>query len=175
MINLSSPSDFQQETSEETDEGFRNEYFFLSNFSPSLIEIEYRDNKFVMGTGEHVFQAMKISASSWSEQQKMSWLNKLSKDNNPMSAKRLGRTININRNKWDSSSYRMMERTQELKYSQNTFLKNKLIETGNVKLVEYNTWKDLLWGADLTTREGKNQLGVILMSLRANYAVAFSK
>ena len=45
-----------------------------------------------------------------------------------------------------------------------TVLAQKLIETGNAKLVEGNCWGDKFWG--VCKGEGKNNLGLILMKVR---------
>ncbi len=50
------------------------------------------------------------------------------------------------------------------KFSQNKELKDKLLATGQAKLVEH-TDRDKYWG-DGGNGEGKNRLGILLMKLR---------
>ena len=54
------------------------------------------------------------------------------------------------------------------KFSQNTDLKQKLIDTYPNILVEGNTWGDTYWGVDITkpNKPGNNKLGEILMEVR---------
>lgn len=153
----------------ETNAGFRNDYFFLSNFSSSPITINYHGHEFTMATGEHVFQAMKIAYCPWHEEVIIKWLTALSNNQDPLYSKKMGRTIKTDVKKWDAYSTMMMKRTQELKYQQNSALKDKLVGTGDLILVEYNTWGDKLWGVDSRDGEGDNKLGKILMELRTQF------
>lgn len=153
----------------ETSKGFTNENFFLSNFSVSPIAIKYLGHDFVMATGEHVFQGMKVADSFLSDKEKCEWLKQLSHNNDPLYSKRMGRGIKIDVQKWNAHATVMMQRTQELKYSQNSDLKRKLIETDDLILVEYNTWGDTIWGVDNRKGGGENRLGQILMNLRTRF------
>ncbi len=49
----------------------------------------------------------------------------------------------------------------------NPNLRTQLLETGNIALVEGNTWGDIFFGFDLLTGEGQNHLGRILMKIRS--------
>lgn len=51
------------------------------------------------------------------------------------------------------------------KFSQNEFLKQKLIATGREWLEEGNTWGDITWGT--VDGVGNNYLGKILMAVRS--------
>ena len=50
------------------------------------------------------------------------------------------------------------------KFTQNTDLLKKLLDTGDAELVEGNTWGDRVWG--VCKGEGENRLGKILMRIR---------
>lgn len=50
------------------------------------------------------------------------------------------------------------------KFTQNKELKQKLLETGDRKIIEH-TDRDKYWG-DGGNGEGKNRLGILLMKLR---------
>lgn len=144
---------------------FKGDYFFLSNFAPSPITIDYKGEEYSMPTGEHCFQAMKIGASEWDEWKTKSWLRHMSQAPTPSKSKYLGRSIQINVEKWNTMSYACMVRTQKLKYNQNPELAEKLLLTGSRTLIEGTEWGDKLWGVD-EKGVGENLLGKILMSLR---------
>jgi putative phage-type endonuclease/ribA/ribD-fused uncharacterized protein len=152
--------------SAESISSFKNEYFFLSNFSESPIVINYGGTEYIMPTGEHCFHAMKMAATDMTEPEKHEWLAAMSQAKTPNESKRLGRSIKIDAEKWDRISYGCMARTQYLKFSQNSDLAAKLKATGFAPLIEGTTWGDRLWGVD-EQGFGKNQLGEILMELRS--------
>jgi len=149
----------------ETANGFREEYFFLSNFYEVPTEITYQGETFVLPTGEHVFQGMKIAARL-DPSTNLEELRKLAQVQLAVKAKYWGRSQKIDVPKWNAMAYKCMERTVELKFRQNPELIPLLLETGDMELVEYNDWNDTLWGRNQNTRQGANQLGLILMALR---------
>jgi hypothetical protein len=58
------------------------------------------------------------------------------------------------------------------KFTRHEYLKNKLIETGDVKLEEGNFWCDVYWGVCYCEKcdgKGKNALGQILMEIRESF------
>ncbi len=66
---------------------------------------------------------------------------------------------------WEARKTEVMEEIVRLKFSQNPELVRRLIETGNLKLIN-GAKKDTFWGVDLNTWEGENRLGTILMKVR---------
>lgn len=50
------------------------------------------------------------------------------------------------------------------KFSQNEFIRNKLLSTGDVPLIEGNTWGDTFWG--VVNGVGLNKMGKALMEVR---------
>lgn len=148
-----------------TENGFRDEFFFLSNFYEAPVVIEYQGRQFTLKTGEHVFQGMKIAAALHPERN-LEALARLEAAPTPGKAKYWGRSIRINTVKWDSMSLSCMKRSLDLKFTQYPDLMKKLLETGDLELVEYNDWNDQLWGVNQQTGEGQNQLGRLLMELR---------
>jgi predicted NAD-dependent protein-ADP-ribosyltransferase YbiA (DUF1768 family) len=65
---------------------------------------------------------------------------------------------------WDSKRLRIMTELLLLKYS-NSFFMKKLLETGNLYLIEGNDWNDTFWG--VCNERGKNYLGRLLMNIRS--------
>lgn len=160
----------------ETVNGFRNEFFFLSNFYPSLISVNFKNEFFEFPTAEHVFQAMKVKAISSNDgknsyQDSVELLRQLESFEKTVEAKRWGRKIKINVEYWDSISIKAMRRTLDLKFNQHQHLKNKLINTNDMKLIEYNYWNDTFWGVNSKTGIGENNLGILLMELRESAAI----
>jgi ribA/ribD-fused uncharacterized protein len=150
---------------QETENGFRDEYFFLSNFFVAPVTIDYQGEQFTLSTGEHLFQGMKVAAALQPEMN-LSALRALEKAPTPAKAKYWGRSIRIDVEKWNKMSAQCMKRTLELKFLQHPDLMKKLVDTGELNLVEYNDWNDTLWGKSQQTREGQNKLGRLLMELR---------
>lgn len=149
---------------------FKGSYYFLSNFYESPIEIEYRGKKYAMPTGEHCFQGMKVAATIWVPEKAEQWLQAVADAPTPSKSKYLGRSIQLDVKKWNAMSFACMQRTQELKYSQNLDLKEKLLATGDRILIEGTDWGDKIWGVD-EKGEGMNLLGKILMTLRSRLKV----
>lgn len=132
----------------ESIKGFRGEYFFLSNFFSA--PVFFQGMRF--GNNEAAFQAAKCP-------ERMLDFCNLS----PQSAKRLGRSVTL-RPDWEDVKYEVMYQICKAKFTQNTDLSRKLIDTGDAELVEENTWGDRDWG--VCSGVGKNNLGKILMRIR---------
>lgn len=136
---------------------FRGKYYFLSNFYPCKVEwqgIVYENN-------ESAFQSAKCINL---EQRK----NFIGLD--PSTAKRKGRRVKL-RNDWEEIKDQIMYEIVLNKFLQNEDLKDKLLRTGEEKLIEGNTWHDNHFGDCNCSRpkckqKGKNILGKILMRVR---------
>lgn len=152
----------------ETSNGFRDEFFFLSNFyeAPTKMQLAGVDGLFK--TGEHLFQAQKTLFMR-PEENKTEWVNRFIAAPTPAKAKYVGRSIRINVPSWDEYSTVAMKKTIYAKFSQYPDLKQKLLATGDLLLVEYNSWGDTVWGVNESTRKGENRLGSLLMNLRTYY------
>ena len=131
---------------------FREEYFFLSNFYTT--DIEYRGLRYT--NAEAAFQAQKCLTDE--EKQAFSGLE-------AAKAKRLGRRVSL-RSDWETVKLGIMEEIVRAKFTQNEDLKEKLLATGDIELIEGNTWNDTFWGVSLKTGRGNNHLGKILMKIR---------
>lgn len=136
---------------------FKDEHRWLSNFavSPIIISgIKYR-------TVEHFYQASKTI--------KLDESRSIITLPTPGEAKRAGRELTI-REDWDLIKVSVMTIGTYSKYTQNEDFKLKLIETGNAKIIEFNTWHDNFWGQCTCQKcektAGENNLGKIIMQVR---------
>lgn len=133
---------------------FKGRYFFLSNFYESpLVYDGYR-----FGNAEAAFQAAKCP-------NRMAEFCNL----NPSEAKRLGRRVYL-RSDWESVKDKVMYEVCLCKFTQNSELLERLLQTGNDELIEGNTWGDKVWG--VCDGIGENRLGKILMQIRGELRLA---
>ena len=129
-------------------------YRWLSNFEE--VEIEY--NGTVFPTTEHAYQAQKNDDPGWRAICSCT-------DTSPGEIKRLSRSIEV-RGNWFDINFDIMLDLQRIKFSKEKY-KQLLLGTGDLELIEGNTWGDLYWGIDSVTRIGQNKLGKILIKVRA--------
>ena len=131
------------------------EYGEFSNFAGYPIRV----GKKTWPTTEHYFQAMKFSDKSEQE--------KIRKANSPMLAARMGRDRKKRklRKDWESAKDNVMREAVLAKFTQHDELRELLLATGDVKIIEH-TANDDYWG-DGGDGKGKNMLGRILMDVRA--------
>lgn len=144
----------------ETREGFRGDYQFLSNFAAIPVRILGR----TWPSSEHAFQAHK-SLFARDESAVPAWLDQLQAAS-IRESKTLGKRLAIDVDAWNAFSTEAMRLSLAAKFS-DPGLACRLVATGETTLVEYNTWGDRLWGVDTKTRVGQNRLGGLLMELRA--------
>lgn len=135
--------------------GFFKEYRFLSNFWPTVLRLDGIEYVSL----EHAYQAAKTT-----NQKDKLWV---AAAEGPGSAKKRGRRITI-RPDWDEVKLAVMESLVREKFSWNrtkhSELSNLLLATGDLELIEANTWGDTFWGR--CNGVGKNHLGLILMKVR---------
>ena len=123
---------------------------FLSNFYPAkvcILGINYLNT-------EAAYQASKTTDMETRE---------LFCNLDPSAAKKLGRKIHMNRSDWDITKVECMELCLRAKFIIPE-LRDKLIATGDVQLIEGNYWNDTFWG--VCKDEGQNMLGKLLMIIR---------
>ena len=84
-------------------------------------------------------------------------------------AKRMGQQLTL-RPGWEELKFAIMMQLVLSKFSWNPALRSQLQLTGERNLVELNHWRDEYWGVEYTTNTGQNQLGKILMAVRAQLA-----
>lgn len=134
-----------------TDKGFRNEYFFLSNFFTIPITYEGITYESV----ESAFQAQKCLDVN---------IRKQFAPLSPNRARFMGRGVKL-RPDWELVKDDIMEELVRIKFSE-PVMKSSLVNTAGVTLIEYNDWNDKYWGKCNRTKQGHNRLGIILMKLR---------
>lgn len=135
---------------------FRKDYFFLSNFY--MCPVMW--NKMMFPSSEHAYMASKTDDSAI--HQHILSLKKAQE------ARDFGQTFPL-RPQWENVKYRYMKEVVKDKFTRNTHLAIKLLETGDAKLIEGGTWHDQYWGICNCPKhqgEGKNALGQILMEIR---------
>lgn len=103
---------------------------------------------------------------------------KIMDTNNPAEQKALGRKVsNFDKHIWDCCARELVYRGNMAKFSQNTDLKQYLLDTGNRYIVEGSKY-DSVWGVKLAWNDlaiedssnwrGTNWLGEVLMRVREN-------
>lgn len=84
----------------------------------------------------------------------------------PNEAKKYSRKHQMTNPKFEDNKLKIMLYAQRKKYFQEPF-KSKLLDTGDCHIEEGNYHNDLYWGTDIKTRKGENNLGKIIMQVRA--------
>ena len=130
---------------------FTGKYNYLSNFYPCEVEL---DGEIYQST-EHAFQAAKTDNPDSRK--------KIRDCGYAGQAKRLGRAVSC-RSDWDDVRINIMTDLVRQKFTKHLDLQEKLLETGNRKLVEGNWHGDTFWGT--CGGHGENYLGKILMEIR---------
>ncbi|MBB6372631.1 GTP cyclohydrolase II [Chryseobacterium shigense] len=131
-------------------------FFEFSNFYPLPVKI---DGAFWL-TSEHFYQAQKFINDSSKEKIRLA---KTAEE-----AYLLGNNLQESRvDNWENRRVQIMERAVYEKFSQHDFLKEKLLETGEL-LIKENSPTDSFWGIG-SDGLGKNVLGRILMDIRNKF------
>ena len=134
------------------------EHAFLSNMYEHPITydgITYR-------CAEAAFQAQKYALGTKDRKKKQQKFANMT----GAEARAAGNRIrSFDKDEWEGRKVDTMRDIQNVKYS-DLELRQKLMDTGNARLVEGNTWKDSFWG--VYKGKGKNVLGEILMEVRGN-------
>ncbi|MCR9066815.1 MAG: NADAR family protein [Cytophagales bacterium] len=132
---------------------FKNEYWWLSNFSPCEIQF----NGMLFSSVEHAYMSAKSDDLDW---------KKFCSDSNnsPGKVKRKSKNI-VLKDDWESTKIEVMRKLLKIKFSQNPY-KQLLLNTENQVIQEGNRWGDTFWGVDLKTNVGDNNLGLLIMEIR---------
>lgn len=141
-------------TKDLTIKGFNYENRFLSNFYRCHTSYNGR----VFKSSEALFQSFKFKGYS-------SMIDEFSELDDPLQARRLGRSSKITTVGWDKSKLYYMLITVMAKFSSNYLLSGKLMSTQSYRLVENTRVDDTYWGVN-SNDEGHNYLGIILEIVR---------
>jgi hypothetical protein len=152
-LNSDSDSDARKKPNNNINQ-FRRQYYFLSNYYATALTIEYEGETYK--SVEHAYQAAKT------DNQEIRL--KIKNAPAPGDAKRLGKGI-ILKEDWDDKKYDIMEKLVRYKFTMNKEMGERLLKTGDVQLIEGNTWGDVYWG--VCNGKGQNNLGKILMGVRS--------
>lgn len=129
------------------------EYGEFSNFAYYLINLDGLH----WATVEHYFQAQKFSDKAYQKKIRMA--------KTPILAAVLGRDRKQKlRKDWESVKVGVMRQALMAKYTQHPELRELLLSTNDLKLVEH-TPNDSFWG-DGGNGKGNNMLGRLLMEIR---------
>ena len=138
---------------------FDGEYSFLSNFH----ECEISHDDLVFQSVEAAFQAMKCQA----HEERVPFT-----EMSPAQAREAGRKVRL-RPDWEEQKLHIMYALVTEKFS-SPDLRQKLLGTGEAKLLEGNQWHDNYWGScgcpQCKGTPGHNYLGKILMRVRGDLA-----
>lgn len=127
---------------------FTGEYRWLSNFSPAIVI--YEDDAYP--SVEHAYQAAKTYKPYRAQFQ----------DCSASEAKRLGKRV-LMRDGFSARKLMIMGDLCRQKFEQEPY-RTHLLETGDMKLIEGNSWNDTFWGR--CNGRGENHLGEIIMKIR---------
>jgi ribA/ribD-fused uncharacterized protein len=134
---------------------------WFSNMLPFDEPLTYEG--IVYRTVENFFQAMKTNNRT---------LRTHIASLDPFVAKKFSQKLTPNtvRPNWRKIKLKVMEYALRHKFKKGTSWHNKLMQTGNEEIVEWNNWNDLFWGKSVHTKQGENHLGKLLMKIRDEYA-----
>ena len=126
----------------------------FSNFSLHPVEIP----------GLGIFPTSEAAFNAHKNLEDLDHINKQKNAKTPMVSKYIGNRV-ILRDDWDDVKDDIMEMILRLKFKQNEFINDKLINTGLRVLIEHNIKGDNYWGIGLDGK-GLNKLGKILTKIR---------
>lgn len=129
---------------------FEGEHRFLSNFWPAPVALDM----VIYPSVEHAYQAAKFPHHR----------REPFRCGSAGTAKRMGRCPGV-RADWDTVKIEVMRALVKQKFAWPD-LRSKLLATGTRHIEEGNTWGDVFWGT--CKGQGRNELGRILMSVRAD-------
>jgi len=145
---------------------FKDDNGFLSNFYPCFIVLDGTQYPSL----EHAFQAAKAGTEDKHTYIDFSGkkITMLARDyinsaRTPGEAKRRGKSIKL-RPGWDDMKLEVMEGLVRQKFTNDWYLAEQLLKTGDAELIEGNWWGDTFWG--VCHGKGENHLGKILMRVR---------
>lgn len=135
---------------------YEHEFYVFSNFSSFMIEWKGKLYK----TSEHAYHCEKFEDENLKEQIR-----------NTRSAHDALKLAYSNKNKykkdWDEIKLKVMKEILREKVLQHSYVKKKLIESGDKELIE-DSWRDSYWGWG-PNKDGENHLGKLWMEIRNEF------
>ena len=133
---------------------YEQDYYVLSNFS--AFRLKWRDIDF--DTSEHAYHWEKFSEEHWIQEY-------IKRAQSAHEAFKIAESHKEFRRKdWDDIKVDIMREILEAKARQHTYVKKKLLDTGDRDLIE-DSWRDDFWGWG-PNKDGKNMLGKLWMEVR---------
>lgn len=148
---------------------FRGEYRFLSNFADCKVRV----HNIICSSTEVAYQLLKTLVPEEialfvilepGEKYDMN-ADKVYNSVSARTAKYLSHRITT-RADWKQVKLQIMYDILCVKFKHNDYFKQKLLATGNIEIIEHNTWNDKFWGVDENTGIGENNLGKLIMKIR---------
>lgn len=140
---------------------------WFSNMLPFDVPLKHDD--LVYHTPENFYQAMKIDPKRKDCFQRRTEISRM----NCYKSKTCFRTnimLYYVRPDWTAAlKLRTMEYALNYKFAPGTSWHQKLIDTGDEHITEFNDWGDTFWGFDVKQNKGQNHLGKLLMKIRARH------
>lgn len=136
---------------------FRDSLFFCSNMAPCTII--YKNITFP--SSENLYQSFKTSDINHAI---------LFSKMTPVESKKAGKKIEEHFELpcgFKANRLKIMQKVLKLKFEQNKDLRDLLIISNDIELVERNNWNDTFWG--FSKGNGENHLGRLLMEERQYY------
>ena len=143
---------------------FKGQYEWASNF---YMEAPFYVQGQPFKSSEHYFAAAKTTD--------IEWCRKILDEPTPAGTKKQGRKCPVRPN-WNDVRVYVMADALWYKFSQNTDIQQKLVDTAIQEMVEGNWWHDNFWGdCHCNNKSGKhpeclkpglNKLGLLTMNLR---------
>lgn len=137
-------------------DSFFGKYRFLSNFEPCTVVYD----GLTYTCSEAAYQAAKNKSNDVSLHIAFTTMN-------GSQAKYAGQKLKL-RPDWNEVKVDVMYAIVKDKFTRNPELREKLLNTGNLELIEGNYWGDTFWG--VCNGKGENHLGKILMRVRKELA-----
>lgn len=137
---------------------------WFSNFVPFDVPFVYDGITYL--TPENFYQAMKISR----ETKDFQAIRQRIASVGPGASKKLVRQYPFDDDWWKTRENEVMLTALRHKFKADTQQGQRLLETGDTKIIELTNWHDNKWGDCVCTRcqnkPGENRLGKMLMQIR---------
>lgn len=135
---------------------YEHEFYVFSNFSSFMLFWQGK----LYPTSEHAYHSEKFEDEDLKEQIRSA-----------LSAHDAVKLAHANTDKyrsdWDDIKLNIMKEILRAKINQHTYVKKKLLESGDKELVE-DSWRDSYWGWG-PNKNGQNHLGKLWMELRDEF------